>query len=108
MTKETYQMEPRNSRGRAIEQGITQEEHYGTNPMENTGIPLQGFKGEPVVDDHGQFGVPMSNSHYKHEPQTPHCTAITKKGEPCKAAPMSGQHLCVGHDRADKSGQGNA
>ena len=35
------------------------------------------------------------------EPQTPHCTAITKKGNPCKAAPIQGTFLCVGHKRSE-------
>jgi hypothetical protein len=103
MSKVTYQMESRNNRDRAIKEGITQEDFYGTNPMENTGVPLQGFKGVPVVDDHGQFGVAMPASDYKRDAQVPACAALTKKGEPCKAAPMSGQHLCVGHNRAVES-----
>ena len=38
------------------------------------------------------------------EPQTPHCTEITKKGNPCKAAPIKGTYLCIGHTRSDVSG----
>ncbi len=103
MTKEIYQMEPRNSYKNTSRQGITEGERYGVNQFGDTGVPLQGFKGEEVDRGIGEFGEPMPGSGYKREPQTPHCTAITKKGEPCKAAPLSGQHLCVGHDRAAKS-----
>lgn len=28
------------------------------------------------------------------------CSAITKKGAPCKAKPVKGERLCIGHSRA--------
>jgi hypothetical protein len=103
--KETYQMEPRNVRNNTFKTGITEEEHYGTNPMENTGVPLQGFKGVPVVDDHGAFGVPMPGASYDRDPKAaPTCLSITKAGNLCKAAPIQGTNICVGHQRAEQSG----
>lgn len=34
-------------------------------------------------------------------PSKPACQATTKKGLPCKAAPIAGEPFCVGHMRAN-------
>ena len=31
------------------------------------------------------------------------CSETTRAGEPCKAAPLSGQTICVGHSKRQKS-----
>lgn len=106
MTKEIVQMEPRNNRGNRFEKGITPAERYGTNPLHNTGVPLQGHKGEPKDQGRGQFGVPIpgQGNVAKRAPAPPTCVYTTKAGEPCKAAPMKNTSVCVGHARAEASG----
>lgn len=82
-----------------FEKGITMREHLGSNPMHDTGVPLQGFKGTPVDQGRGEFGVPIPGTGKvrKQEPAPPACSALTKKGEPCKAYPVEDIGLCVGH-----------
>lgn len=98
--KEVYQMPSRNARGNTFKEGITEGEHYGVNQFD-TGVTMEALKGVPKPNEGSQPGVPMPGEGHarKVEPQTPHCTAITKAGEPCKAAPIKGEWMCVGHSR---------
>lgn len=70
--------------------------------MTDTGVPLQGFKGVPANTGRGQFGVPIPGQGKQRPTDTPApvCGGVTKKGEPCKAHPVKGEDLCVGHKRA--------
>lgn len=101
MSKQAYQMPIRNKGGNKFKPGITGEENYGVNRFQ-TGVPQTGYKGIPREQGRGQFGVPIPGQGKVAlpEPQTPHCTAITKKGDPCKARPITGEYLCIGHKRA--------
>jgi len=88
-------------KGNTFKQGISRRDHLGTNPMEDTGVPLQGFKGVPTYQGRGQFGVPIpgTGKQRKAESPKPKCSYITKKGEPCQAAPIRGKDVCIGHKR---------
>jgi len=99
-------MEDSRAKPNTFQKGITQEEHYGTNPMDNTGVPQTGFKGIPVEQGRGVFGVEMPGTGPQKaiEPTVPRCGALTKKGEPCKAKPLRGDIVCYGHSRSDSSG----
>lgn len=82
--------------------GITGQERYGTNRFNDTGVPMQGFKGVPKDRGLGEHptGVRIpgqGNVNPKPKP-APKCAATTKKGEPCKARPTD-EGLCVGHIR---------
>lgn len=92
-------------KGNTFKQGITPQEHHGTNQFHNTGVPLMGFKGVPQDQGRGQFGVPIPGQgpQNKPAPVKPYCHSTTKEGNPCKAAPVTGEELCVGHMKA--SGQ---
>jgi hypothetical protein len=68
---------------------VTAEELKGAVATKQ-GLPVSAIRGVPAP--YPSFG--------DMEPQTPHCTAITKKGAPCKAAPIRGEYLCIGHSRS--------
>lgn len=57
-------------------------------------------QGQNANEARGLVAVPWPSYGDAPQPQTPHCTAITKKGTPCKAAPIGGTHLCIGHTRS--------
>lgn len=101
MSKETVQLEQKNNYKNTFREGITAKEHYGTNQMENTGVPLQGFKGVPKDQGRGQFGVdiPGAGRISPTPAAKPRCTGITKKGAACKANPIRGDIVCAGHKR---------
>ena len=85
-----------------FERGITAADKYGTNPMTNTGVPLQGFKGEPKDRGLGErpgIPIPGQGQVKPRVVEKPACSATTKKGAPCKAAPITDTDLCVGHTR---------
>lgn len=104
MSKEVYQMrELKRAKPNRFKPGITAQEHFGTNKMHNTGIPVQGFKGVPKDRGLGSHptGVPIPGTG-KVSPRLKEagaCSATTKKGEPCKAAPITDTDLCIGHTR---------
>lgn len=105
MAKEIYQMPTKTSgRGNKFEKGITGQEKYGTNRFHNTGVPQTGYKGELREGQGMRLGVPIPGQG-KITPRVKptNCSATTKKGEPCKAAPVKGEGLCVGHMRASGS-----
>ncbi len=76
-------------------------EHLGTNPFHDTGVPVQGFKGVPQDQGRGQFGVPIpgQGKQSRPEPKVAMCLGMTKKGEPCKARPITDGEYCIGHQR---------
>lgn len=96
---EPYQVQTRKQYKNTFQRGISAEDIYGENQFGNTGVPLEGFKGDPVINDTGRFGEPMPGSDYKRDPQVPRCSANNKKGDPCGAAPVTGTDLCIGHTR---------
>lgn len=75
----------------------------GMVPKENARGEILITKGKDVNTIRGLVPDPWPRPP-RPEPQTPHCTSITKKGEACKAAPIRGTHTCVGHSR----GQGRS
>lgn len=54
-------------------------------------------RGADINEIRGMVAVPWPS--YADDPQPTICRATTKKGEPCKAAPLSDDSLCVGHAR---------
>lgn len=101
----TYQLPKRNGYKNTFKQGITPAENYGTNPLHNTGVPQTGHKGELKEGQGIKMGVPMpgsGNVGSRVKPK-PACSATTKKGSACKAAPIRGTDKCVGHTDADGS-----
>jgi hypothetical protein len=74
--------------GVLAQKGMLAEEAHGAVPGQKG---ISAFRGT---------ASPFPSYADDPEPQTPHCTAITKKGEPCKAAPMKGAYICIGHARA--------
>lgn len=99
--REPYQMEKQNNYKNTFQKGITAAENYGTNRMHDTGVPLIGFKGVPQDQGRGQFGIPIpgAGNVSQREAVKPRCMMKTKKGDPCKANPMRGDVVCVGHSR---------
>lgn len=54
------------------------------------------FKGLPEGE---AKGLMENNYGFTPKPKPRVCAATTKKGLPCKAAPVAGEKLCVGHGR---------
>lgn len=101
MAKEVYQMpDGRSGYRNRFREGVTQGDHLGTNRFV-TGVPQTGYKGESKGQPGLKLGMPIPGQAKSKlpEPQTPHCTAITKAGNACKAAPIRGELFCVGHAR---------
>ncbi len=45
------------------------------------------------------FPMPGAADDDPSKPEPRQCAATTKKGEDCKAHPVSGEELCIGHSR---------
>lgn len=83
-----------------FQRGITAEEFYGTNQIENTGVPLVGFKGVSKEPLNAGVGVPIpGQGPISRKVVVPKCKFNNKKGEPCGARPVKGTDVCVGHSR---------
>jgi hypothetical protein len=101
MAKTIYQMETgKRAKPNRFEKGITGSERYGTNRFHDTGVPMNGFKGESKGPQGMRMGIRMpGQANVTPRAKVTGCAATTKKGNPCQAAPIKGTDLCVGHTK---------
>jgi len=86
-----------------FERGITIEEEGKLVPMQ-TGVSPHGgipqISEEDIAAQERFTGIPMPGPGMSQRPSLPVCESLTKKGNPCKAHPIHGSRLCVGHLKA--------
>ena len=81
----------------------TVERAMGANAVR--GVPAESVAGGvpgPVPQNATKgvaFPMPGMGDSPPRKPAPRKCAATTKKGEACKAHPVSGEELCIGHSR---------
>lgn len=93
-------MQDRKATTRPLGQGITAEEHYGSQRL-TQGTARDGYWGEPKPQGiNAQKGVPhVGQGKVKYTPAPSVCHAKTKAGADCRARPVGGEDYCIGHMR---------
>lgn len=84
---------------RQISVGLTPQQAYDA-VAEKKGIPVHQVREGVLL---AQKGMPPRGIQYDspgpERVRVPVCTVKTKAGEACKARPITGQGICIGHSR---------
>ena len=83
-----------------FQRGISKAELYGEENRHGGGLPIHGGVKEETEFAAG-LGVPMyGDGPVSVELAETDCHGITVKGKACKAHPVRGEELCIGHLRS--------
>ena len=97
-------MKDTRAKGNTLQQGIAQEEVYKSKSFNEIDFVERGstetLYTPGVTSAHG---VQMLGTADYVPEEAVKCETLTKKGEPCKAYPLKGKKICIGHDRVNGS-----